>query len=43
MPKTRHKPKKIVTKLPQVDVLVSQGKSVADAVRSPSLSAQTRA
>jgi putative transposase len=30
----RHKPEEIVTKLRQVDVLVSQGQSVADAVRS---------
>ena len=29
----RHKPEEIVTKLRQVDVLVSQGSSVADAVR----------
>jgi len=33
MPRKRHKPEEIVTKLRQVDVLVSQGKSVADAVR----------
>ena len=30
----RHKPEEIITKLRQVDVLVSQGSSVADAVRS---------
>ncbi len=30
----RHKPEEIVAKLRQVDVLVSQGKSVADAVRA---------
>ena len=29
----RHKPEEIITKLRQVDVLVSQGSSVADAVR----------
>ena len=29
----RHRPEEIVTKLRQVDVLVSQGSSVADAVR----------
>ena len=29
----RHKPEEIVTKLRQVDVLVSQGSSVADAIR----------
>jgi transposase-like protein len=34
MPRKRHKPEEIVTKLRQVDVLVSQGKSVADAVRA---------
>ena len=33
MPRKRHKPEEIVTKLRQVDVLVSQGQSVADAVR----------
>jgi transposase-like protein len=30
----RHKPEEIVTKLRQVDVLTSQGQSVADAVRA---------
>ena len=34
MPKNRHKPEEIVAKLRQVDVLVSQGQSQADAVRS---------
>ncbi len=34
MPRKRHKPEEIVAKLRQVDVLVSQGKSVADAVRT---------
>ena len=34
MARTRHKPEEIVAKLRQVDVLVSQGQSVADAVRS---------
>ena len=29
-----HKPEEIVTKLRQVDVLVSHGQSVADAIRS---------
>ena len=33
MPRKRYKPEEIVSKLRQVDVLVSQGKSVADAVR----------
>jgi putative transposase len=30
----RHKPEEIVAKLRQVDVLTSQGQTVADAVRS---------
>ena len=30
----RHKPEEIVTELRQIDVLVSQGSSVADAIRS---------
>jgi putative transposase len=30
----RHKPEEIITKLRQVDVLVSQGSNVADAIRS---------
>jgi transposase len=34
MPKKRHKPEEIVAKLRQVDVLVSQGQSQAEAVRS---------
>ena len=34
MPKKRHPPEEIVAKLRQVDVLTSQGQSVADAVRS---------
>ena len=34
MPRERHKPEEIVAKLRQVDVLVSQGQTVADAVRS---------
>ena len=34
MPKKRHKPEEIVAKLRQVDVMVSQGQSVADAVRA---------
>src|SRR6202142_294322 len=33
MPKKRHKPEEIVGKLRQVDVLVSQGQAVADAIR----------
>lgn len=34
MPKKRHKPEEIVAKLRQVDVLVSQGQGVADAIRA---------
>jgi hypothetical protein len=34
MSRKRHKPEEIVAKLRQVDVLVSQGHSVADAVRA---------
>ena len=34
MPKKRHKPKENITKFGQVDVMVSQGQSVADAVRT---------
>ena len=34
MPKKRHKPEEIVAKLRQNEVLVSQGQSVADAIRS---------
>ncbi len=34
MPTKRHKPEEIVAKLRQVEVLTSQGQSVADAVRS---------
>ncbi len=34
MPTRRHKPEEIVAKLRQVDVLTSQGQTVADAVRA---------
>ncbi|MBL3608169.1 IS3 family transposase, partial [Rhodovulum sulfidophilum] len=34
MGQKRHKPEEIVAKLREVDVLVSQGRSVAEAVRS---------
>jgi hypothetical protein len=34
MPRKRHKPEEIVAKLRQVDEFVSQGQSVADAVRA---------
>ena len=33
MPRKRHKPEEIVTKLRQVDVLVSQGQGIVDAIR----------
>src|SRR5262249_57915006 len=33
MPRNRHKPEEITAKLQQVDVLVAQGQSVADAAR----------
>ena len=34
MPQKKHKPEEIVAKLRQVDVLLSQGRSVAEAVRT---------
>ena len=34
MPKKIHKPEEVVAKLRQVDVLVSQGQTTADAIRS---------
>ena len=34
MSRKRHKPEEIVSKLRQADVVVSQGQSVADAIRS---------
>jgi putative transposase len=34
MPHKKHKPEEMVAKLRQVDVLVSQGRSLAGAVRS---------
>ncbi len=34
MPQKKHMPKEIFAKLGQVDVLVSQGQSVAEAVRA---------
>jgi putative transposase len=34
MAKKRHKPEEIVAKLRQVDVLLSQGTPIADAIRS---------
>ena len=41
MPRKRYKPEEIVTKLHQVDVLVSQGSSVADAIRQIGVSEVT--
>jgi putative transposase len=34
MPRKHYKPEEIVTKLRQIDVLVSQGRSVVEAIRS---------
>ena len=34
MPNKRHKPEEIVTKLRQVEVLMAQGKTQADAIRA---------
>jgi putative transposase len=41
MPKKRRKPEEIVAKLRQVDVLTSQGQSVAEAIRAISVSELT--
>ena len=41
MPKRRYKPEEIVVKLRQVDVLVSQGQSMADAIRQIGVSEVT--
>jgi transposase-like protein len=41
MPRKRYKPEEIVAKLRQVDVLTSQGHSVADAIRSIGVSEVT--
>ena len=41
MPRKRHKPEEIVTKLRQVDVLVSQGQGIADAIRQIGVSEVT--
>jgi putative transposase len=41
MPRKRHTPEEIVAKLRQVDVSVSQGQNVADAVRSIGVSEVT--
>ena len=41
MARKRHKPEEIVAKLRQVDVLISQGQSVAEAIRSIGVSEVT--
>lgn len=41
MPRKRYKPEEIVVKLRQVDVLVSQGTSMADAIRQIGVSEVT--
>ena len=41
MPRKRHKPEEMVAKLRQVDVLVSQGQSIADAIRQSGLTEGT--
>ena len=41
MPRKRYKPEAIVAKLRQVDVLVSQGRSMADAIRQIGVSEVT--
>ena len=41
MPSKHHKPEEIVAKLRQVDVLVSQGQNIADAIRQIGVSEVT--
>src|SRR5450759_2715627 len=41
MPRKRHKPEELVTKLRQVDVLVSQGQGITDAIRQIGVSEVT--
>ena len=41
MPRKHHKPEEIVAKLRQVDVLVSQGQQIADAIRQIGVSEVT--
>ena len=41
MPRKRHKPEEIVAKLRQVDVLVSQGQGIVDAIRQIGVSEVT--
>lgn len=37
MPRTKHQPEEIVAKLRQVDVLLSQGRSVSEGIRTISV------
>lgn len=41
MPQKKHKPEEIVAKLRQVDVLLSQGRPVAEAIRAIGVTAFT--
>ena len=41
MPKKKHKPEEIVAKLRQVDVWISQGQNIADAIRQIGVSEVT--
>ena len=41
MPKKRHKPEEIVSKLRQADVLISQGQDIADVIRQIGVSEVT--
>ena len=41
MPRKHHKPEEVVAKLRQVDVLVSQGQAIADAIRAIGVSEVT--
>jgi putative transposase len=41
LPMTKHKPQEIVAKLRQVDVLISKGQSLADAIRQVGLTVVT--
>jgi len=41
MPQKKHKPEEIVAKLRQVDVLLSQGRPVAEAIRAISVTSFT--
>jgi putative transposase len=41
MPRKHHKPEEIVAKLRQIDVLISQGQNIADAIRQIGVSEVT--